>query len=154
MSDILRSLWVGSKLSTLERICARSWIYHGHQLELFVYDDIGNVPGGVVLKDANAIVPEKDVFLWRGCYAIFADLFRWTLLYEQGGYWVDMDMLCLKPFDFQDDILFGCEHSNAASIGVVKLPAKHLIAPPVLRPLSFPRRVECVLTAALRTSEE
>jgi len=141
MSDILRSLWVGSKLSTLERICARSWIYHGHRLQLFVYDDIGNVPDGVELKDANAIIPEKDVFLWRDCYAIFADLFRWTLLYEHGGYWVDMDMLCLKPFDFKDDILFGCEHSSAASIGVLRLPEKHLIAGEMLSLARNPNRI-------------
>ena len=141
MSETFRSLWVGSKLSTLERICARSWIYHGHQFELFVYDDIGNVPDGVVLKDANTIIPEKDIFLWRGCYAIFADLFRWTLLYEKGGYWVDMDMLCLKPFDFRDEIVFGCEHSNAASIGVIRLPEKHLIAREMLSLARNPNRI-------------
>jgi len=141
MSDVIRSLWVGSKLSTLERICARSWIYHGHRFELFVYDDVGNVPDGVVLRDANSIIPKKDVFIWRGSYAIFADLFRWTLLYELGGYWVDMDMLCLKPFDFEDDVLFGCEHSNAASIGVLKLPAKHLIANEMLSLARNPNRI-------------
>jgi len=134
LSDILCSLWVGSKLSTLERICACSWIYHGHQLELFVYDDIGDVPEGVVLKDANAIIPEKDVFLWRGCYAIFAGLFRWTLLYEQGGYWVDMDMLCIKPFDFKDDILpqrtgGGSKRGSAANNRKVGGDASHLTGP-------------------------
>jgi len=141
MSDVLRSLWVGNKLSTLERICARSWAYHGHRLELFVYDDVGNVPDGVVLKDANTIIPEKDVFRRQGSYAIFADLFRWTLLYEQGGYWVDMDILCLKPFDFQDDIVFGCEHSNAASIGVLRLPEKHLIAREMLSLARDPNQI-------------
>jgi hypothetical protein len=141
MSEILRSLWVGSNLSTLERICARSWIHHGHRLEIFAYDEIGNIPDGVVLKDANAIVPEKDVFLWRGSYAIFADLFRWTLLYEHGGYWVDMDMLCLKPFDFEDGILFGCENINAASIGVLKLPKNHLIAREILSLARNPNRI-------------
>ena len=140
-SHVLRSLWIGSELSTLERICARSWIHHGHRFELFVYDDVGNVPDGVVLRDANTIIPEKEVALWRNSYAIFADLFRWTLLYEQGGYWVDMDMLCLKPFDFEDEILFGCEHSKAASIGVLKLPAKHLIAREMLALARDPNRI-------------
>ncbi len=56
MSDILRSLWVGSSLSKLERICARSWIYHGHRLELFAYDEIREMFLMVYLKDANAII--------------------------------------------------------------------------------------------------
>ncbi|MFQ5642595.1 MAG: glycosyltransferase [Thiogranum sp.] len=141
MNDVIRSLWVGDRLTTLERICAQSWIYHGHQFELYVYNDVGNVPDGVVLKDASAIIPEKDVFLWRGSYAIFADLFRWTLLYERGGYWVDMDMLCLKPFDFGDEVLFGREHSNAASIGVLKLPEKHPVAREMLALARDPNRI-------------
>jgi len=140
-SHVLRSLWIGSKLGVLERLCARSWIHHGHRFELYVYDDVGVVPDGVVLKDANAVIPEREVFLWRESYAIFADLFRWALLYEQGGYWVDMDMLCLKPFDFGDDVLFGCEHSKAASIGVLRLPAKHGIAREMLALARDPNRI-------------
>ncbi len=140
MGDIFRSLWVGSKLSALEKTCARSWIYHGHRFELFVYDDVGEIPDGVVVRDANEIIPEREVFLWQGCYAIFADLFRWTLLYEQGGYWVDMDVLCLRPFDFKETLLFGCEHSNAASVGVLKLPAEHFIAREMLTLSRDPNR--------------
>ena len=141
MTDAFRSLWVGSQLSKLERTCARSWTYHGHRFELFVYDDVGEIPDGVVLRDANDVIPESEVFLWRGSYAIFADLFRWTLLHEHGGYWIDMDMLCLKPFDFEEPILFGCEHSNTASIGILKLPAKHPIAHEMLMISRDPNRI-------------
>jgi len=141
MNEPVRSLWLGSKLSLLERICAQSWIHHGHRFELFVYDDVGEVQDGVVLKDADSILPRKEIFKWQGSYAVFADWFRWTLLYEQGGYWVDMDMLCLKPFDFEEALLFGCEHSNAASIGVLKLPAKHPVAREMLSLARDPNRV-------------
>jgi hypothetical protein len=141
MNEVIRSLWIGSKLSSLERLCARSWIYHGHSFELFVYEDVGPVPDNVALRDANEIVPRKDVFLWRDSYAVFADLFRWTLLYRHGGYWVDMDMLCLKPFDFEDDVVFGCEHSEAASIGVLRLPAGHPIAGEMLSLAKDPNRI-------------
>jgi hypothetical protein len=59
MDDLIQHLWVGSALSKLERSCASFSVYHGHALELFVYDDVGNVPAGVVLRDANEAVRER-----------------------------------------------------------------------------------------------
>jgi hypothetical protein len=50
-------------LSKLERACASSSLYHGHRFELFVYADVGNVPAGVMLRDANELVPERELAL-------------------------------------------------------------------------------------------
>ncbi len=38
-----------------------------------------------------------------------------------------MDMVCLKPFDLNDDIVFGKEDPNTSSIGVLKFPKLHFL---------------------------
>ena len=47
-----------------------------------------------------------------GSYAAFADLFRWKLMYDTGGYYVDTDVLCLQKFDFKEDVVVGWENEN------------------------------------------
>ena len=47
-----------------------------------------------------------------GSYAAFADLFRWKLMYDAGGYYVDTDVLCLQRFDFKEDVVVGWENKN------------------------------------------
>jgi mannosyltransferase OCH1-like enzyme len=47
-----------------------------------------------------------------GGYVNLSNLFRFMLLYQVGGWWVDMDTVCLKPFDFEDDFVFSSEMTN------------------------------------------
>ena len=111
-------MWVGSHLSKLELLTLHSFLHYGHEFHLWAYDDIRTpLPKGVVLEDAAQIIPRKDVFrksgvdrecgVGKGSFgAPFSDLFRYKLLYEHGGYWVDMDVTCLRPFDFEAEYLF------------------------------------------------
>ncbi len=91
-------------MSRLEQLCMRSFVAHGHRVLLHVYDQPANVPNGVTLADAGKILPRERLFKHAesGSFAMFADGFRYRLLLEQGGLWVDTDMVCLKPFDFRD----------------------------------------------------
>lgn len=73
-------LWVGNQLSPIEQLCMKSFLYHGHQVDLYAYTDIKGVPSGVNMCDANEIVESEKVFKHMGSYAAFADLFRWALL--------------------------------------------------------------------------
>jgi hypothetical protein len=50
------------------------------------------------IKDGNDIVPEADISEFKHL-AHFADWFRYNLLLKRGGWWVDMDTVCLQPFD-------------------------------------------------------
>jgi Glycosyltransferase sugar-binding region containing DXD motif len=45
-------------------------------------------------------------------YAVFADFFRYKLLLEKGGWWVDLDAVCLKPFDFDAEYVFASERTR------------------------------------------
>lgn len=102
----MQSLWIGDSLSSMERLSIKSYLANGHEFRLFVYDDVKGVPEGVVVKDANEIIPREEIFLIRGGYSSFSDFFRWRLVLTQGNWWTDLDAVCLKPFDFSSEYVF------------------------------------------------
>ena len=128
MNRVIQGLWIGSELSVMERLSASSFLANGHEYHLYVYDDLKNVPEQVVIKDANEILPASMIFLYKhsASYAGFANFFRYKLLEERGGWWVDTDVVCLKPFDFQEEYVFASEISNDTQFvnnGIIKAPA-------------------------------
>jgi hypothetical protein len=108
MSDApIQSMWVGGALSTMARLSAASFIAHGHQFHLYTYHGISNPPGGVQVMDAREILPADRIIrqqhgFGRGSYAPFADVFRYELLWQRGGWWSDLDMVCLRPWDLRE----------------------------------------------------
>lgn len=95
-----------------------SFLRHGVTYNLYVYEEPEKLPGGVVLKDAAAILPRAKVFHYSagefnvGSIAGFANLFRYTLLQQAGGWWVDTDVCCLKPFDLPGNEVYFEESSQ------------------------------------------
>ena len=130
---IVQSLWVGETLSLLEQLCIRSFISNGHHFHLYVYQEPANIPSGTIIKDANEIIPEQHIFTYKrgfftrnkDSYAGFADWFRWALLSRKGNFWVDMDVINLKTFDFDTDLIFGLESDNFVCSAVLGFPANH-----------------------------
>jgi hypothetical protein len=55
---------VGNKLSLLEQLAIASFLRNGHEFHLYADNDISDVPAGAQLKDANEIIPEKNVFTY------------------------------------------------------------------------------------------
>lgn len=148
----VQSLWIGEQLSPIEQLCARSFLHHGHEFILYVYDEPAGVPDGVRIKDANAILPASAVFMHNiGTYAIFSDWFRWALLYRCGGWWVDMDVVCLKPFMFDEALVFGGDKNIATGSGkrgsgfchidVLSFPAGHAFCKHMLERCAHPNRL-------------
>ena len=110
MSNIIQSLWIGTTLSKIEQLSIKSFIDNGHEYHLYVYNPIKNIPKGVIIKDANEILPENEIFTYEsGSYSAFANYFRFTLLYKKGGYWVDTDLVCIKKFQFKEPIVIASE---------------------------------------------
>jgi hypothetical protein len=122
MNNKIQSLWIGNSLSIVEILCLTSFVKNGYDFDLYHYDPIVNLPSGVKLKDANEILPKDQIFQAHNGYAIFSDYFRIVLLNYKGGMWVDMDVMCLKRFDFEDDIVIGFQAKGEICNAVMQFP--------------------------------
>lgn len=121
----IQSLWIGTSLSKFEQLCIRSFLDNGHPFHLYTVQDLDGVPSGTTICDARAVLSEIDGIHSRSEIAYYSDLFRWNLLEQRGGYWVDMDVVCLRPFTFEHEIVFGEEREGRASVGILRFPARH-----------------------------
>ncbi len=126
---VIQSLWIGQKLSVMERLCIASFLNNGHEFHLYTYSEIDNIPEGAVLKDASEIVPSERIFKYkdRDSYSGFSNIFRYQLLLERGNYWVDTDVICLSPFNIKSDYVFASavesgEHSAHVESCVIRAP--------------------------------
>ena len=136
MAEIIQSLWIGESLGPLQEISIASFLHHGHEYHLHCYQKIGNVPSGVVVEDASETLPESAIFCYpsgaeRGSVAAFANLFRYKLLLERGGWWVNTDVVCLRPFDFAGPAVLAGEaaqDSYTVTNALMRLPAGHPVA--------------------------
>jgi hypothetical protein len=149
-NSIIQGLWIGPRLSPLERLSIASFLANGHAFHLYAYDPIDGVPEGTRVLPAEAILPRSRIFRYRepaygrlaklrsrvfgaklGSYAGFANLFRFKLLLEKGGWWVDLDTVCLRPFDFPGEYVFSSEidrGAEAVDLAAIKVPAGSAIA--------------------------
>lgn len=100
-------LWIGKTLTKNGQLSLKSFLDHGHQPILWAYDkNCQNVPQGVTIKDAGEIMHPSKIFTYKnngdcriGSYGGFSDIFRYHLLYKVGGWYCDMDVVCLKNFE-------------------------------------------------------
>jgi Glycosyltransferase sugar-binding region containing DXD motif len=123
----IQSLWIGRTLSAMERLSISSFLANGHEYHLYVYEEIENAPKGTVLKPAAEILPESMIFQYKRhpSHAGFSNFFRYRLLLHKGGWWVDTDVVCLKPFDFEDPYVFASERVDGCGVpttAVIKVP--------------------------------
>jgi hypothetical protein len=130
---VVHGLWIGDRLSKLEQLTLLSFVRHGHEFHLWLYTDLRTpLPRGVMVRDANTVIPREKVFtkrdtdpetgVGRGSVGSpFSDMFRYKLLYEHGGYWADLDITCLKPLDISEPYLF--RHHRVGVVGnIMKCP--------------------------------
>jgi hypothetical protein len=149
-NSIIQGLWIGPRLSPLERLSIASFLANGHAFHLYAYDPIDGVPKGTRVLPAEAVLPRSRIFRYheaasgrvaklrsrvfgrkKGSYAGFANVFRYKLLLERGGWWVDLDTVCLRPFDFPSEYVFSSEMDKGVDVvdlGAMKIPAGAAIA--------------------------
>ena len=133
---VVQSLWVGNELSRMEYYSILSYLKLGYDFHLYTYEPVKNVPKGTTILDGNKIIPKNKIFKLKETFLPFADIFRYKMLYENGGYWTDLDMIAIKPFDFKQPFVFSSErtiqkgayknvnHPFLPNIGVLKAPPK------------------------------
>jgi len=128
MGDAIQGLWVGARLSVMERLSIASFLKNGHPYILYTYGPVEGLPKGAELKDANEILPSSAIFTYteHATCSGFSNFFRYKLLLERGGWWADTDMICLKPFSFAVDFVFSSERGGGGpivNVGAIKVPA-------------------------------
>jgi glycosyltransferase involved in cell wall biosynthesis len=130
----VHALWIGKELSKLELLTIHSFLRHGHEFHLWLYDDLQtSLPKNVILENAEEILPRTRIFRQKkvdresgvGCGSLgpFSDLFRYKLLLDKGGWWVDMDVTCLRPFNFKTPYVFR-PHRVGVVGNIMKCPAQ------------------------------
>jgi len=132
MKNVIQGLWIGKSLSLMEQLSIKSFLAHGHEYHLYVYQKVKNIPQGAVIENANEILPEQMIFKYRdkqheGGLSGFSNLFRYKLLLEKGGFGVDLDVVCLKNWDFDDPYVFATERDyqkkpDTICAGILKAP--------------------------------
>lgn len=126
--DLVQSMWVGKRLSTMEQLSIASFVKNGHGYHLYIYEELESIPSGITVKDGNEILPASMIFQYRDqkSYAGFSNFFRYKLLLERGGWWVDTDVVCLKPFTFDTQHVLATERDSLGrefvTSGIIRAP--------------------------------
>ncbi len=110
----ISGLWVGGPLTYLEKLCLRSFLTAGHEFHLYTYGPVSGVPDGVEIKDAKAILRlESDPADYTyNQIEVLADRFKYQLLLQAATIWADLDMYCLKPWDFPSGLICAWQKSE------------------------------------------
>jgi len=101
MGVTVNAFWHGAPLNPLLWACMRSFVCRGHAYRLHVYAPVP-VPEGVTLVDAEQVLPRSQMFhiqnrfTGRPDIGPFSDLFRYKLLMDEGGWYVDVDTVSMS----------------------------------------------------------
>ena len=124
---VLNGLWVGNTLDYLEQLCLVSGLACGHSVRLFSYEPktIRGVPSGIEIHDAADVMPRERMISYRDCgsYALGSNFWRYEMLGRGLGYWLDLDVLVLKPLADNADYVFGQEQEGGINTAVMFAPA-------------------------------
>jgi hypothetical protein len=109
MSNKIYSLWISGPLTDVNLLTIRSFQKHGHEFILYSYDL--SVTNECEVRDARLIMPESEIFYYKRMaggnpnfkFGGIAERLKAEMLFQLGGWHVDLDVTCLKSFD---DICF------------------------------------------------
>ena len=125
----IHSLWIGERLSWIERVSIYSWLEHGHRVTLWCFDPIEGVPNGVSIADAATILPKTSIIRHRQTQSVslFSNRFRYHLLKRMPATWLDSDMVLLRPLNDASPYLFGWEMATRIGTAVLRLPPESAV---------------------------
>lgn len=140
---IANFFWDVQELTKLERLCILSFAKFFKTVRIFTYNPIlfNKYRSVVDVINANEILDESHKFYYNGVgdcpkksVVGFSDIFRYQLLYNMGGWYFDMDCICLKdfaPLDARGDIITRSHLKHLCVSNMCKFPKGH----PILREL-------------------
>ncbi|CUH45474.1 hypothetical protein [Ruegeria atlantica] len=121
------TLWIGERLSYLERLCLKSFADVDQKPILYHYGELQDIPDYVEARDAREIFDTPELYRdpVQRSVAVHSDLFRLKLLQKTDFIWVDADAYAVKPFVTNAGYLFPHAHVRHKRInsGVLSLPS-------------------------------
>ena len=120
------TFWHGPPLARLDLACLLSFVAADFRITVYGYEPIAGLPDGVLFRDASEVVDRRflHAFVVNGKPSLshFSDLFRYRLFATQDAAWVDMDLLCLRPFAMPGDRnFFARETASSISSSILRI---------------------------------
>lgn len=105
MDNTIYSFWISGPLKNINHLTIRSFQKHGHKMVIYAYEPFG-LTGDCEVRDAREILPESEVFYYKNMlggnpnfkFGGIAERLKAEMLYQLGGWHVDLDVTCLQPF--------------------------------------------------------
>jgi hypothetical protein len=136
----LFTLWISdnNELPELQYLSLKSMLLTGHEVTLYTYSDLNNVPKGIKVEDANKILDKSKIFTYKdgfnkGSYSGFANWFRVKCLYEKGLTWFDCDIIAINNINdiANDNFIIASEYDPKKNIyptnGVLRLKKRDVL---------------------------
>lgn len=124
----LNTLWVEGALTYVEQVCLLSAVRLGHPVTLYTYFGVDLVPPGVEVRDGREVMAESRLLKHRekNSWSLGSNLFRYQLMREARGVWIDADLYFLKPLRLDGrDLLFGLQKPELINGAVFYTSATH-----------------------------
>lgn len=144
---IINSFWISGKLQPINILCIKSFVEHNHEFHLYCYDlnDMFNQLSEQLTLDeltrvhicsAEFVLPKSEIYYYKNMmdgkehfkFGGIAERLKAELLYEIGGWHVDLDVVCLKSFEkLKEDYVFRPIKDTVVG-NIIKAPAKSKLA--------------------------
>ncbi|WP_439273454.1 hypothetical protein [Pseudochrobactrum sp. HB0163] len=123
MAMVVNTVWIGNELGTVHAACLRSFVRHGHDVVLHAYGRPHDTPEGVRLFDASKLMKEDEIVLHKktNSLTLASDRYRYRILREGMGLYVDCDIYCVRPF-IESDYAFGWHSDDTINNAVLNAP--------------------------------
>ncbi|MBR0754856.1 hypothetical protein JQ604_21935 [Bradyrhizobium jicamae] len=125
---IVRCFWHG-RFSPYEALCLSSFVAAGITVEVFSDGPVEGLPAGAVLRDAREIL-DRDVAFYRHEFdgpspSLHSNHFRYALLEQLGGWWIDTDVLLLASALPAQEAFIARQSDHELNGAVMRFPPAH-----------------------------
>lgn len=143
----LRTFWHGDSIGPYQLLCLKSFADYGHHIEVFTYSSDLQAPDWLAIRRADEILPADEAVVTlpqSGQVAVHADLFRYALLEKLGGWWIEPDVMLMKPDLPSGDVFAGTPNLfGQVPTAVLRFPPQHpAMKEALVRTTAFGKAVE------------
>lgn len=124
----IHSFWISGPLKPLNLLTIRSFQAMGHRFILYAYDV--SCTNECEVRDARLIMPEREIFYYKQMlggnpnfkFGGIAERLKAEMLYKIGGWHVDLDVTCLRPFNFTAEYVLRPHNTHAVVGNIIRAP--------------------------------